>query len=165
MKGEIYKMIYVAKIDKKLKFGIEIEYGNKKIKKEIESENIRILGHYFFKHNKNKAKLIINNKKYELKEIINSKKFKDDKIKIKMLLSKELSDIKCMFKNCYKLKEILTVDNTINFINEEPKEFENNYNDYNFDHNKDNYDLNSDLDTDIDYTTVPISNDNCENND
>jgi hypothetical protein len=75
-----------------------------------------------------------------------------------------------MFKNSYRLKEIITVDNTINFINEEPKEFENNYNDYNFNHNKDNYDDNNfdfylDSDTDINYTTIPKSNDNCENND
>ena len=47
MKEEIYKMIYVAKIDKELKLRLETEakYWMKTIKEEIESENIRILGH------------------------------------------------------------------------------------------------------------------------
>ena len=158
-------MIYITKIEEKLES--EIKYWKEEIKDEIKSKNIRILGHHFFEHNKNKAKLIINNKKYELKEIINCNEVKDDKIKIKMILSKELSDIKRMFKNCYKLKEILFVDNIINFVDGEPEEFENNYNDYNIDYNKEsnddsNFDLYENCGTDIDYTTIQKNSDNSE---
>ena len=163
MEGEIYKMIYVSKIEERLES--EIEYWKEEIKDKIKSKNIRILGHHFFEHNKNKAKLIINNKKYELKEIINCNEVKDDKIKIKMILSKELSEIKQMFKNCCKLKEILSVDGVINFVDGEPEEFENNYNDYNIDYNKEsnddnNFDFYNNCGTDIDYTTIQKNSDN-----
>ena len=49
------------------------------------------------KNNKNKAKLIINNKKYSLKEFVNNKEF--NKMKINMILSKDMSDMSHMFKN------------------------------------------------------------------
>ena len=165
MEGEIYKMIYVSKIEERLES--EIEYWKEEIKDKIKSKNIRILGHHFFEHNKNKAKLIINNKKYELKEIINCNEVKDDKIKIKMILSKELSEIKQTFKNCCKLKEILSVDGVINFVDEEPQEFENNYNDYNIDNNNEsndynNFDFYNNCGTDIDYTTIQKNSDNSE---
>ena len=54
----------------------------------------------FVKNNKNKGKLIINNKKYKLTKFINVKEFKDDIIKINMILSKELSNISHLFENC-----------------------------------------------------------------
>ena len=62
------------------------------IVKEAKSDNLRILGHYFVQNNENKAKLIINNKKNHLLEIINSKDLIGSKIKIKMILSKDLSN-------------------------------------------------------------------------
>ena len=60
MEIERYKMIYITKIDKKLED--EIIYLKQKIQEEINIDNIRILGNEFVKNNKNKAKLVINNK-------------------------------------------------------------------------------------------------------
>ena len=75
MNAEIFKMIYLSKIDQSL-------HIKSKLTEEILSDNIRILGHKFIKNNINKAKLIINNKKYRLKKLINNKKIKYNKIKI-----------------------------------------------------------------------------------
>ena len=51
-------------------------------------EKLGILGEYFCRNNKNKGKLIINNKKFELKEFINIDNIYKGQIKIKMLLNK-----------------------------------------------------------------------------
>ena len=56
MEVERYKMIYT-----------------KNLSTLFENDYIRILGNDFVKNNKNKGKLIINNKKYKLKEFINIK--------------------------------------------------------------------------------------------
>ena len=40
---------------------------------EKDTKNLRILGDIFVKNNKNKGKLIINNKKYPLKSCISNK--------------------------------------------------------------------------------------------
>ena len=93
MEVEKYKMILTTKVNKELNDEITEFYIGQKLEKEIYSDNIRILGHYFVKNNKNKAKLIINNKKYGLKELVNKKKFTNDKIKINMILSKDISNI------------------------------------------------------------------------
>ena len=60
-------------------------------------------------NNKNKGNLIINNKKYILKEFINDKEFKDYEVKINMILYKGLSKISHIFEKCTKLKEFLFV--------------------------------------------------------
>ena len=109
MEKERYKMIYTKIISKELKMKLT-RYERRVIDKKNENNNIRILGYDFVKNNENKGKLIINNKKYKLKEFINIKEFKKDKIKIYMILSKELSNISHLFDNCYKLKEILFCD-------------------------------------------------------
>ena len=88
------------------------------------------------KNNKNKAKLIINNKKYSLKEFVNNKEFTDDKMKINMILSKDMSDMSHMFKNCVKLSEILIYDDIINIDDKEFYIFEQFFI-YNIDYNKD----------------------------
>ena len=91
MEVERYKMIY-TKIytDKLLDISRSIEDQNDEfilnIYKEILSYDIRILGSDFVKNNKNKAKLIINNKKYALKEFINQKGSTSDEIKILYIL-------------------------------------------------------------------------------
>ena len=116
MERKRFKMIYLKEIkaglNNKLYKDLNL-INNKKIKKEIQSEKIRILGHYFVEKNKNKAKLIINNKKYILNEFIEDKKFKDDKIKISIILNKELLDLSYMFENCYKLEQISFYENKI----------------------------------------------------
>ena len=84
------------------------------------------------KNNKNKGKLIINNKKYKLKEFINFKEFKDGKIKINIILSKELSNISHIFDNCENLKEFFFCDDTRFFDDNGPHLLEE-YNDYDYD--------------------------------
>ena len=113
MEVQRYKLILATKINKGLTYKIDKIYINKKIEDEIYSDNIRILGHDFVKNNKNKAKLIINNKKYRLKELVNNKGFNNDKIKINMILSKDISNISNMFKNCVKLLEISIEDDIL----------------------------------------------------
>ena len=115
MDSEIYKMIYIDKINEELEYELGLYIIDFEIHKEIKSDNIRILGHYFIKNNKNKSKLIINNKKYNLKEFININEFKEDKIKIKIILNKDLSNISHMFENCAKLEELSINDEIINF--------------------------------------------------
>ena len=154
MDVERYKIILTKKINKELKdkiFNIFI-YINTKVKNEVLGNDIRILGYYFVKNNKNKAKLIINNKKYNLKEFINNKIFINDKIKINIILSKDITNINHMFKNCAKLLEVSICDDFINFNDEEFYKSEESFS-YNDEYNKDNYDENS-------YTNFYNDNDN-----
>ena len=109
MEEKRYKAVYITKLDIDQNIGNEfynITNLKQKIKKEIESDNIRILGDDFVKNNLNKAKLIINNKKNKLKGIINGIKTKDDKIKINILLNNKLVNFSHMFENSVLLKEI-----------------------------------------------------------
>ena len=113
-------------------------YVNEKIKEEIKSDNIKILGHDFVKNNNNKAKLIINNKRFKLKEFINGKEFKDNKIKINMILSKGLSNVSHVFENCTKLIEFSIYDDIINIDYEEPYYYYDECYNYNADYSDDN---------------------------
>ena len=120
MKVERYKMIFTTKINEELELEkLSNIFFGKKINNEILSDNIRILGHDFVKFNKNKAKLIINNKKNGLKEFINNNKLTNDKIKINILLSKDLSKVNNIFKNCIKLLEFSIYDDFFININDE----------------------------------------------
>ena len=136
MEIERYKMIYskVKTLDGLLNGNGDYQkFDNKKTLNEIMNDDIRILGECFAKRNINKAKIIIKNKKYILKEYINSNKFLDDKMKINIILSKDLSDISHMFENCPKLKEFSIHDKTMNISEEEEEEAEEIYqydNDY-----------------------------------
>ena len=114
MEEERYKMIYTKKINEELKDKLPDDV-KKLIDKESKDNNVRILGKDFVKNNKNKGKLIRNNKKYKLKEFINSNEIKNDIIKINIILSKEISNISHLFDNCYKLKEIFFCDETSGF--------------------------------------------------
>ena len=119
MKVDRYKMKYLTKMNEELEN--MLKRFTKEIREEITSNDIRILGHYFVKNNKNKANLIINNKKYKIKEFINYNEFKDDKLKINMLLYKDLSNASHMFQDCAKLIEY----SIINIDDEEPLEYYN----------------------------------------
>ena len=138
MEVERYKMILTTKVNKELKDEKTELYIEEKVKDEMLNDNIRILGHDFVKNNKNKAKLIINNKKYGLKDFVNYKEFINDKIKINMILSKDISNISYMFKNCVKLLEISIDDDFININDEKFYKFEEFF-DYNNDYNEDIY--------------------------
>ena len=58
MEIEKYKMIYKKKFDEEQDVYFDEEFSREQL-----SDDIRILGPNFVKNNKNKAKLIINNKK------------------------------------------------------------------------------------------------------
>ena len=94
-------------------------------KKEKNIFNIRILGETFVKNNRNKGKLIINNKKSRLKDIIPISIIKENIeniIKIKMILNKHIFNFSCMFKDCSSLKSItkfLFINDIENYISEE----------------------------------------------
>ena len=114
------------KIDKD-KFWIDIKYKRK----------LRILGEYFCRNNKNKGKIIINNKKSEIKEFINIENINKEKIKIKMLLNKNLYNKSYMFKDCKTLLE-LKINNNLEYIEDDENfdinnyELENNENNINY---------------------------------
>ena len=73
--------------------------------------NLRILGEYFCRNNKNKGKLIINNKKTSLKEFIEITNIQEKRIKIKMIINKNLYAKNHMFNNCNSLLELTVRDN------------------------------------------------------
>ena len=93
MEVGIYKMIY---------------------KKQDNSDNSRILGEEFVKNNNNKAKLVINNRKYSLNIIHNIAQNK-----IKIILKQKIHNISFMFKNCNLLESFskLSNDDNIDYIN------------------------------------------------
>ena len=69
----------------------------KLVYKKYSSNKSDILGKVFVKNNKNKGKLIINNKKYNLSEFITTEDIKSDKIKIVLIVSKDLCKMDYMF--------------------------------------------------------------------
>ena len=73
-------------------------------------EKIRILGDYFCRNNNNKGILIINNKKAKLKEYIEINTKKENQIKIKLELNKNICDKSYMFKDCNSLLGLTIVD-------------------------------------------------------
>ena len=97
---------------------------------------LRILGEYFCRNNKNKGKLIINNKKSEIKEFINIENINKEQIKIKMLLNNNLYNKSYMFKDCRTLLE-LKINNNLEYIEDNENfdinniELENNENNIN----------------------------------
>ena len=63
------------------------------IKSLLYNYSLNILGKDFVKNNRNKAKLIIENKKYYLKEYIELNNIKKLELKIDILLSKDICNI------------------------------------------------------------------------
>ena len=83
-------------------------------KEEIGEKNkyvkLKIFGSEFVKNNKNKTKLIIDNKKHSIKEFLLIREIKDGKLKVNLTLSKDLSNISYMFEYCRELLK-LTIHN------------------------------------------------------
>ena len=77
-----YRMIFSLK-NKDMADFINNIYAGKK-------DNIRILGGTFVKNNRNKAKLMINNKKYSLKEFIKVNEIKKDELKVYLIFHKNI---------------------------------------------------------------------------
>ena len=69
-----------------------------------QSNTERILGEEFYKTNKNKGRIIYNNKKILLCQgLFTFKNNMNEHLKIKMILSKDCYNKSCMFKNCSSL--------------------------------------------------------------
>ena len=139
MSFQTYKEYFIydkIKIPKKKDKYIEMIYKpneNKKEKKEkieelektgwfklnsdikYKEDAIRIFGRYFIQQNKNKSKIIYNNKLYELKEYFNeiaglyNHDIKD--IKLKLIGINYLTNMKKMFHGCYHLSSISEIKN------------------------------------------------------
>ena len=80
MEFERNKMIYTTKVNEEIQYKIDDYTFNFSSDDPdvMGSEKLRILGHNFIENNKNKAKIIFNNKKYKLEELkyLNNSKFK-----------------------------------------------------------------------------------------
>ena len=108
--------IILYKIPKKDEHENEIEFVFDKFWRDIEYKSkLRILGEYFCRNNKNKGKLIINNKKSEIIEFINIENINKEQIKIKMLLNNNLYNKSYMFKDCQTLLE-LKINNNLEYL-------------------------------------------------
>ena len=83
---------------------MEVEVFKMIYKKEKAKYNLRIVGEAFKNNNRNKAKIIINNKKYSLDDVLSVEKVRQNKIL--MILSKNIYDKSCMFKNCELLETV-----------------------------------------------------------
>ena len=95
-------------------------------------DEIKILGIEFVRKNKNKANLIINNKKIKLKEYIhfNINYIKDDKINIGTIFKEKYVDGSCMFKNCSTLSQFSNCDILENLNDNDFQEFDDNKNSF-----------------------------------
>ena len=91
--------------------------------KDINDENkIRIFGEYFVKNNSNKAKIIIENKEYDLIEYFNLKDYTNNKLTelhIKLKNINEMNNLEFMFSNCPSLSSLpdiskLNINNVTN---------------------------------------------------
>ena len=83
---------------------MEVEVFKMIYKMEKDKYNLRILGEVFKNNNKNKAKIIINNKKYPLNDVLSIENIRSKKIL--MILSKNIYNKSCMFKNCELLESV-----------------------------------------------------------
>ena len=113
MEIEIYKMIYNLK---------------NKVNK------MKILGEYFIINNKNKGKLIINNKKIPLKSEISINNINQNKIK--MVLNKNAYNKSYIFKNCESLESISQISKNNNIENNQNEEININKEYQNFENEK-----------------------------
>ena len=78
-------------------------------------DNLRILGKDFVKNNKNKCKLIVENRKLKLTESIPKKEIKNNMLSIKMILGKDICNARFMFKDCISLLKCLNFNNEEKF--------------------------------------------------
>ena len=86
----------------------------KKDKGKSDFYNLKILGKAFVKNNRNKGKIIIENKKYYPNEYIQLNNFKKAELKIDILLYEDISNISYMFNNCESLVELSMKNNIDN---------------------------------------------------
>ena len=113
----IFKMIYKPNYNKDEKYGKSEKFEKENISLK---EEIRILGGYFVKNNKNKVKLIYKNKKYEVKpffsDIDKNYKYKDN-IKLKLVGINNIFDMGGMFFECSHLLSVKEYNKEIDIKN------------------------------------------------
>ena len=82
-------------------------------------ENINIFGKKFVENNKNKCRMIIDNKEYEISEKYNIKNYNKNKLEIKLKGINNVNDMECMFEGCSSLLSLPDISkwNTNNVIN------------------------------------------------
>ena len=114
MEVEIYKMTYKKYMDKK-SLDFLFEYLDRESFHKYRHRTL-ILGKEFVQNNGNKGKLVIDNKKCVLKEFIRNKEIEKDKLKIGIVLSKDIYNKSYMFKNCYDLLKFFFVDYAFEYI-------------------------------------------------
>ena len=97
----------------------KIEIYKLKYKKKENSDEIRILGYDFTEKNRNKGRLVLNNKKFPLNSLINIKDMKKSQLTI--ILNKNVYDKSFMFQNCETLEAFQKLS-----INDDFHKFKNN---------------------------------------
>ena len=105
-------------------------------KKKLDNGILNILGKVFVKNNRNKAKLILRNKKCGLRDCFKLNNFKKSELKIDILLSQDICNISYMFNKCESLlefsmknnKKIYEIDNYFPEIEKNKNELEYNIN-------------------------------------
>ena len=75
-------------------------------KNEENEENIRIFGHEFVENNKNKCKMIIDNKEYEITENYNITNYNNNKLEIKLKGIDNVTNMSYMFSRCSSLSSL-----------------------------------------------------------
>ena len=97
---------------------ISIIYNINK-KNEENDDNIRIFGEEFVKNNKNKCKMIIDNKEYEISETYNIENYNDNILEIKLKLIENVTNMSGMFSECKSLSSLPDISkwNTNNVTN------------------------------------------------
>ena len=81
---------------------------------DIKQENkIRIFGAKFVENNRNKCKMIIDNKEYEITEEYNIKNYKNNNNKLKIILKgiNNVTDMSGMFSWCSSLSSLPDISN------------------------------------------------------
>ena len=93
-------------------------------KTETNSCNLRILGEEFVKNNRNKIKLIINNKIVSVRDKIFVQN--STKIKIIIISTRFIKNKKCMFKDCESLESLteLSKENYSEYLQKEDNEIQ-----------------------------------------
>ena len=108
-------------MQKEYKSEIKIIYdiNNEDEEDEEEEQIINIFGTEFVKNNKNKCKMIIDNKEYEISEKYNIENYNDKILKIKLKVIENVTDMSYMFKRCSSLLSLPDISkwNTNNVTN------------------------------------------------
>ena len=139
---------------------MEFERYKMTYKKELNDKNennLRILGKYFVKKNINKGKLIINNKKCNLKEFFEIKNIKGEYLNIQIVFYKDNYNKNCFFKDC---KSLIKLSYHNNFEEEEKNNIQDTDNDNNEANNMNTQENSKENSTIFDSNTIENIDDN-----